>query len=208
MDYAEYQVEAAPTWLRGTWGTALMYVLGLAKDAWVQAAREAVKARFVASAPWDALPRLLADYVLPGPHNEGEATTRARLAGAWDSWRKAGRKSGMLAALAQAGYANVVIHERSNRWFEFAVLLRPPFPFDPAIVGYSTYDAGWLWDGGYRWASVAPAAERKRVLALINHWKPAFAKLQYVVVGVQGPYIGEFAIGDGTTIGGVADYWS
>ena len=113
----------------------------------------------------------------------------------------------MLAALAAAGYSNVQIHERAVRWFDFVVVLRAPFPFDPATIGYSRWNAGWTWHSGYRWFGVAPAIERDRVLAIIKHWQPGWANLLYVVVGVEGPYWGDFNYGDGTTYGGTAEYW-
>lgn len=209
VDYKEFEVETAPSWMSRLMGKAWTFVPALFRDAWVDAARMAVKARFPPIAPLDALPLLLRDFALDPPHGETPATTRARLARAWETWQKAGTAAGIVAALNAAGYPNVTIGERSDRWWEFVVILRAPFPFDPALTGYAKWDSGWTYDlSGYRWAGVAPPGERERVLAIINKWKPTHARLAYVLVEVEGPYWGEFKWGDGTKWGGVSEYWS
>ena len=80
MTYAEFEPATAPPWLQGKWGQAWFRVSGLLKDAWVDRAKGAVKARFADLAPADALGSLLRDYALDPPFNELESTTRSRIA--------------------------------------------------------------------------------------------------------------------------------
>lgn len=207
-EYREYEQDTAPGWMAGFWGSAWDYVMGLAKDALVQAARDAVKARFAAIAPVDALPRLLRDFVLDDPYNETTDGVRARLAQVWTTWSLAGTKAGLIAALETAGYTNVTLTERAGpTWRDFTVTLRPPFAWDHLIQPWARWDDGWLWDGGYRWAGIAPPGERERVLAIIRKWKPTHARLKWVLVEVAGPYWGETTWG-GSTWGGSAEFWS
>lgn len=208
-EYRDYEVQTAPAWLLDVFGEAYHFVVGLLKDGWVEATRDAVKARFAAIAPADAIPHLLKDFVLDDLYNETLAQTRGRLAKAWSLWMKAGTKAGMLEAFADAGYTTVDIQENvtAGRWWEFQVVLRPPFPWDHALATYWTWDGGAVWDGGAHWSGLAPIGERERVLALIKKWKPKHARLKACLVQLSGPYWGEFAWGDGTLWGGTLETW-
>src|SRR5437879_5513698 len=134
MTYAEYEPATALPWFQGKWGQAWFRVSGQIKDQWVDWAKLAVKARFAAIAPADALLSLLRDYGLDPPFLESESTTRNRIARAWETWRTAGTKRGLLTAIGAAGFASVAIFENfewteanADRWWRFWVVIRPPF---------------------------------------------------------------------------------
>ena len=207
-EYADYQPDTAPPWLQRDAGRAFLYVLGLVKDAWLEAAKRAVKARFASIAPPDAIAYLLRDYDLPERFNESEDIARARILDAWRSWELAGTPGGVVHALNTAGFANVSVQERINavRWWEYRVVLRPAFPWDHTVLPYERWGAA-TW-GEYHYTGGAPTlADRDRVLTLVRKWAPAHAHLDFVVVQISGPTWGSFAWGDGTTWNGIEDYW-
>jgi hypothetical protein len=213
MEYAQYEVETSPAWLRGPWGERWNEVSGLIKDAWRDAARQAVKARFVAFAPRDALAQLLRDFALDDPYEEPEATTRSRLARAWETWQRAGTRRGLVAALEAAGYANVAIKEwfewnHTGRWWDFWVVLRPPFAWDNAAVRAAKWGRRWRWGDATRLASGFPKGEAARVTAIVRKWKPAHAHCVNVIVLLSGRLWGDgMRWGDGFRYGGTVALW-
>lgn len=209
-DYSEYQVEGATRPLQRPWGRLWNAVVSIPKDAWREAAKQAVKARFASIAPVDALDRLLRDYDLPPRFEETVAQTRARLADVWTAWQLSGTKEGIVRALALAGFGTVIVHERltPGRWWEFRVTLRAPFPWDPAGLPLLKWGGGWTWGQGFHFTGASPSdAYKARVLALIKHWKPAHERLLDVEVQLEGPYWGEFSWGDGSAFGGTSEFW-
>ncbi len=112
--YEIFQRDLGPTWLQGAKGRAWTGASGATKDLFVDWLTEAVQARFVDSAPADALPLLADDRLLERFPNEPDATFRARIAGAWDVWEFAGTVYGLTLVLKQAGWrAGIVEHWRS-----------------------------------------------------------------------------------------------
>lgn len=211
MTYADYQTTNAPTWLRRAWGVGWTFVMGTVKDGVLEGAKVAVKARFSQVCSPDALPYLLRDFALDPPYNEAIGKTRARLAAAWATWKYAGTPRGLIGILNVAGFGNVTIQENvtAGRWWDFRVLLRPPFPWDSSLVPTARWGDGWRWGAGYRWRGAYPAdVDKARVLALIRKWKPTHANASGVVAQLAGPYWGEFSWGDGTAYGGTENQWS
>lgn len=98
--YAAWQPTLQPTALRGPWGERWAAGLGAEKDAALALAKDAVKARFVALAPPDALSLLGADRDIERSPIDTATTFRARLAASWDVWSWAGTPYGYANALA------------------------------------------------------------------------------------------------------------
>jgi Phage tail protein (Tail_P2_I) len=187
-DYADLEVDTAPRWLRNPIGEALHYVYGLAKDAFaVGPAKLATKARFASEAPSDAIAQLLTDFQLDRPFNESVSATRARILKAWDTWALAGTKAGLLAALATAGYTNAYVQERVNRWWDFRVVLLPPFGWDHTVASYTKWNNGIsVYNGGATYAQLGPPGERERVNATIQKWKPKNTRCVSVLLVLDG----------------------
>lgn len=182
--------DLAPTWLRGPYGRVLTATLGAAIDALVDATKQAVKARHVATAPDDALEALGADRLLERYPIESNATYRARLAAAWDAWEFAGSKQGILAALAAAGYPDAQLFT----WRDFAPWAPTPHeawwsafwidvPTHPFASDGLWSDPG-TWDdtvpghngappGPGTWDSDATVGEVAAVRGGVRKWKPA-----------------------------------
>jgi len=156
--YRDYQQELVPGWLQGAVGGNWEFTFGLVKDALVEAARQATKARFVTEAPADALGLLRGDRNLDAHPGESDLRLRARIEHAWITWEAAGTGAAILQALRDVGYGGAELREGTQwnlpHWWWFYVVLKAPFP----------------------WASGSPTdADRETLCALINKWKPAHA---------------------------------
>lgn len=184
MTYRRFQAELNPGPLRGPNGLAWSAGLGAAKDTLVELAKDAVYAGGARDAeglgreaPSDGLARLGADAQLVRLFSESDASYRARLAGAWDSWGWLGTGYGL-------GYALSLVSVRGARivaqyewtppdgltadWSRFWVL-----------IGVGTIALGSFFIGP--WATLG---------ALASPWA--------LLV------IGSFTIGSGVTIGSTA----
>lgn len=110
-----------PTPLRGPVGEARAQAQGIMKDAFCEAAIDAVKCRWPQTGPEDALPPIGFDRLLPQNPGESASAYRSRLEQAWALWPAAGTKAGILAALSILGFNNVQIFENADWTF-------PPSP--------------------------------------------------------------------------------
>lgn len=192
-DYRDYQVESSPSWLRGAVAEAWSYALGLVKDGFAEAARQAVKVRLVGLAPSDALEPLLRDRNLDVPAVSSDSILRTRIRRAWATWSIAGTKESILTSLADAGYPNASVREGTEwslpHWWWFYMVLRPPYPW--SVLG-------------------ATDADKALVCGLITKWKPAHAHLVNIIVLSDGLLWGDRPVwGACPPWGGtIADYWT
>ncbi len=190
--YQQDQVEAAPPWLRGTYGTAWLAAMGQLKDTVAGWAKEAVKARMPALAPSDALARIGQERGIGRGIVEPETNYRARLQAAFTAWQWGGTAYGLLLALVAAGYPSPIVQIQNARqysldangnlvnsnlampvnlggspirWSDFAVFISQPWP-------------SW-------WGGSAPAdgsTDQQTVANIIRGWKPAHARNVKLVV--------------------------
>ncbi len=186
MDFDDFQVTYAPSWLQGVNGQLWNRVLGLMKQATVEAAKEAVKARFAATAPLDALHVLLEDRGLDPAWRESETSVRTRIKRAWSTWQKAGTKAGMGEALELAGYTNYEIREQPQDgtlgWWQFEVWLFPPFPWTDDYLADGRWDDAGVWDDGGVWAPDLPPEDLARLRLIVRKWKPTHAECRGIVI--------------------------
>jgi hypothetical protein len=144
----------AGTWLRGPYGRGLTGTLGAALDAVVDAQKQAVKVRHVATAPDDALDALGNDRLLERYPIESPATYRARLGGAWAAWEFGGTRQGVVAALAAAGITATVHAWREMAW--------PPHPYEAwwsafwVDVTAHPFASDGLWGDPGTWGDIVP----------------------------------------------------
>jgi hypothetical protein len=213
-DYADYEVQRAPAWLRGPLGSGWLSAHGYLKDALVEGARQAVRARFVTRAPVDALPVLASERSLERMPPDTEAAWRARLGQAWELWAYAGTRKGVREALERTGYATSVVVYDALEW-----------PTGPGAVSWAVFwvvlsghdwvsDGVWsdpgVWGDGGTWGSTATPDEVARVQRLILLWKPAHARCAGVIVLLSGEVWGvplDGLWGDPGTWGGTSAVW-
>lgn len=156
---AAYQADLTP--LQGRWGRAWALSVGASKDVTVERARQAVLAGAVTRAPADALPLLGADVSLERLPGELDTSYRARIAGAWETWRWAGTETALRLVAAQVGAASIVIvtaHTwpmgRPDLWARWWLLVRDvDLPHPPAAE--DAWGSGTWGDGG-TWGSTVP----------------------------------------------------
>ena len=213
-DYSEYEVQRAPVWLRGEFGSGWLQSHGFLKDGLAEGARQGVLARFVSKAPSDALPVLASERSLERMPADTDATWRARLADAWSMWAYAGTRKGVKEAIERTGYATSVVLYDALEW-----------PTGPGAVNWAVFwvvlsGHGWsteglwgdpgTWGDGGTWGSDASEEEVQRVLRLVRLWKPAHAYCAAVIVLLSGEVWGvplDGLWGDPGTWGGESIYW-
>jgi hypothetical protein len=185
LDYDDYQIASAPSWLGGENGTLWSRVQGIVKDAIAAAVRAAVMQRFAQFATPSSLSFLLEDRGLDPAWRENETSVRARVKAAWDTWAKNETVIGMEQALALAGYTDYAVIDQALdgdlRWWEFYIVVRPPFPWTDTYLSDGLWGDAGLWNDGGSWAADAPPEELSR-LRLIARKKPTHATCRYIVI--------------------------
>lgn len=189
QEFEHYQVDLSPPWLQTAEGAAFQRAFGRLKDRLIARAKEAVKSAYPEHAPADALPYIGGDVMLERGPTESEESYRARLGAAFDAWRYAGTKKGLLEyALAPAGFTNAdTITNRewaklggvppdgnTARWARFWVVLAIPHGI---TLNGLWGDSGKKWgEKGTRWGSSASDATIATIRRLITTWSPANAR--------------------------------
>lgn len=186
MDYDDFQVTFAPSWLSDLAGKMWNRCLGTVKQAFVEGVTAATQARFADLAPLDALPALLEDRNLDPAWRENELSVRARIKRAWSTWEKQGTKEGLAEAIELAGYTNYEIREQPQdgtlRWWEYEVWLRPPFPWVDDYLADGRWDDPGVWDDGGVWAADLPPEDLARLRRLVRKWKSKHAECRRIVI--------------------------
>ena len=173
-----------PGALRGDYGLAWARAQGTLKDRLVVRTRESVYAGGAADpegrgreAPADALARLGADVAIERAPGEGDASYRARIAGAWESWSWVGTRYGIATAVGLLGYGTPAVwgyrelppDADATRWARVVIVFR----------GLSFWDGGEAWDGEAKWdvASSPDAIEtadadvvRRQLRRVVRQW--------------------------------------
>lgn len=198
--YRQYALDAAPPWLLNQDGEAFLRAIGDVRDGLVQQLKAGVKARFPGEAAPDALTEIGADRQLPRGPADTDATYAARLQGAWDAWSWAGTPTGVLNALWDAGYTNVVLltqrrsHTLDGSRALVTATLTPARGFGLGPTFWNTFLV-WFptpfiaaWSGGVPSTS---SAEADSVRRLVNRWKPGIARVAGYVATVSGHFWGQ-----------------
>lgn len=228
--YRVFQRDLSPPWLQQEWGKQWQEELGAAKDRLVDWLVLAVRARFIAAAPDDALALIGQDRRMPRFPSEGANAYRARLLRAWDWWFRSGTREGMVRALALLGYQATIREPfptlaiapvwsdtdgvwrddgvwRNDPWALFSLILRQGNP--QYTAEFWSDDGVWTTDAP-AWGGVISSSEIARILGVINGQKPAHTvcvSIIYVAGGVAwgedtGPWTddGPWSAGDVSVI--------
>lgn len=217
-DFNKWQLETlTPSWLRGPLGEGLALALGHMKDAFAQAAKQAVKARFPLICPADALPSIGADRMLERMPPETEPSYRARLVAAWEAWAKGGTPEGITDAVVLTGVCTPVydgpdlvsprvydvLHDGwggAGSWARFWLVLEQPHIFQAC---WTIGDGTLVADDTVLGYTGATQAQGHLITRQVSKWKGAHARCEGVILVLSGVIIGSgWTIGDGTLIGG------
>jgi len=212
--YAAWLTEhLAPTWLRGTWGAALLGTWGTAFDRAIQATKDGVKLRWAATAPDDALGHVGGGLNLERYGADTAATYRARLGRVWELWDFAGAASGLLERLYDTGLSTVEL-------WPWRSLGYPPPPYEThwsafwAVLTGHPWSSDGLWgdpavwgDGPGTWGSSATTTEVAEVRAVVRKWKPAAEICPAVIVVTGGDVWGPSGVFLNGTWGGSSAHW-
>ena len=208
MPYDQYQVASAPPFLQRDVGERWLSCFGLLKDAAVEGAIQAVKARFIQTCPNDAVAIIGAERSLDQLVTERLPDYRARIQNAWSAWAQAGTRAGILAQIGLLGFSNVTIKENADwaagvvnpatDWARWWLIIDQPHPF--TIV--------WAWGDSTVWGDplkswgMKPYALFLSLLKILRTWRPAHAQLQSITFIISGRlWAGGWAWADGTTWG-------
>ncbi len=176
VDYWQFQRDQAPAFV-GAEGENWFVFWGHLKDAFTEAAKEAVKARFPSLAAVDALEAQAADRNNERYPAETEALFRVRLAETFDRYAFLGTPAGVTAAAEQVpGVTGVVYREAwqwdpaSPLWARFWLVLATTWEM-PA-----TWGGGATWGDGSLWGLSAPKASLDFLRRQVRRWKAAHAR--------------------------------
>jgi hypothetical protein len=95
VSFEQWGQDIKPEWLLGFWGKAWDVVFGGFEDEIKDATKDGVKARFVQTAPDDALPYIGDERVLARGRTESLIEYRARLQTAWELHKLGGTANGV-----------------------------------------------------------------------------------------------------------------
>src|SRR5207245_5578740 len=84
--YPDYQIQKSPPWLQGPNGATWSFVSGITKEAYLEAAKRAVKARFPQFAPSDALDKVGENFQIDRAFAGSDSVFVAQLMNAWATW--------------------------------------------------------------------------------------------------------------------------
>ena len=204
MPYDQFQLGLSPPWLQRPVGENWATALGIAKDAIAEGAILAVKCRWLATCPEDALPLIGSERSLVRLPAETAGAYRARMANAWTAWQYAGTKTGLLTQIGLLGLP-VSILENADfpsppaNWYNFWVYITLPNPFIAPV----NFGAVPLFGAGLI-LGVKPYDLFAALARTIQVWRPAHAQLVALTIQLSGRLFGvnSWAFGDGTAFGG------
>lgn len=188
-----------PSWLRGPSGEAWHVALGSVREAMLQAAKEATKARFATSAPGDALFFLGQNRALAPGREESAATFRARIRAARDAWEGCGTGPALCRAIdalyPQYSFNTSLVEYWGSPDFEPDDARWARFHLETWIPhwGPAPHWDAFRWDDGSHWDVTAPVGEISTLRRTLHQWTPAYAKCERLRVHISGGAIVDFA---------------
>jgi hypothetical protein len=215
--YQKWLPQQGAEWLSGLRGQALKRALGAELDYQTGRLLQGLLARFPTKGnvdanglyglpPTDALDQQGLDRRLRRGPGESDDDYADRLYAAWEAWTFAGSHYGVLRALANAGYADMVIVQQNGRYAQltgsagditdlaFGDLMtcasRPSDPpgwlFDPRDDFYAQFGIVFTADA----ANLSSASGQAILNEIVKEWKPGKAYYAGAWVIVSGMTLG------------------
>ncbi len=201
--YASDAAVTGPAWLRGPVAARIRAAIGVALDHGFDVLKQAVRARFVQTAPADALSDLGDERHIEQYPGDTTDTYRARVLLAWDLWQQGGTAAAIIAALTSIGFTSVRIYTANgsampgegvwppdsdaSNWSRFWVLIdvsgSESNPFDWQRVLWADghkYGAGWTW------GSTATRGQVQLVRRVVLTWKAAHEVCAGIYIDLPG----------------------
>lgn len=195
MPYRDWLPRAAPPWLQKGWGRKVLEEVGGAIDDQRDRLNQAVKARFPAYAPADALPQIGKDRTLLRGPTDTDATYGERLRTAWTTWELAGGHKGLLTQLYASGFTTANIIQKNGRYTSIdgagTVTFTDfvgPFVFDYRDASY--YNQFAILFPADVPSVVAGSADAATIHKLARAWKPGKAMYMGIFVITGTPVWG------------------
>ena len=219
-NYLWWAARFLPGWMRGEWGSKFTDTFALATDALGDAATVALKAPWLLSkdSPADAVPLVGAECGMPRYPADSDESYRARVAGCWTSWQKAGKRptpttGGVVEELLAFGLTRVEMIRNYDwrtagppgTWANFSrfwiVIQQGGHSWLPTHVGGGTIGDGTV-------GSTATQHEVDSIRSIIRKRKAGHDVCPSIIVVFAGEIIGELGrvLGAGT-IGATAIAW-
>lgn len=194
-NYSEWLPKLLPRWLTRTWGLRWHQTLGATADVLVARAKTAVYVRGAQDpegrgreVPVDGLAFAGADRVIERLPGESDDAYRARIVGAWETWRLAGTRPGITYGVELLGYGIPAIWTQrvlprpgpSGMWARMTLV----FP------GFAAWDGDAVWEE-FDWdsrlyqeiESNLTATARTRLRRTLRQWINARDHVSAVIVG-------------------------
>lgn len=193
-DYQDYAASLAPVWLRSEEAQADIRARAYPLDQLLLKARTIALIRLVSHAPDDVLLMIGRERGIRRFPGEPSSVYRKRVAAAWDWWRLAGTRPGMIKLLELCGYRATVTEHfgEPGHFHEFSIHLNPVNPLvKDAIWGKANQYGDSKSHWGYRLDAVPLSSMRE----LIDEIKPAHARLRLLTYST------------GTGVWGGTDTW-
>lgn len=195
MDLHDLLLDRSPRWLLERWGMAWQTSHGATLESFVQAAREATKARLARYAPTDALSYRAANVGFVRGFAEPLEAFRLRILEAWARWEICGTPRGIeqaLDALYPSNPPSAVVQEYwdggftpdDTRWARFRVEMTIPH------WGTAPHWDAFHWDDGTHWDITAPEPEIRLLRETLHQWTPAYARCERLrIFGAGGTVV-------------------
>lgn len=198
MSYRTFLTRLVPSWLQRAVSELFLRAHGDALDELATKAKDATKAGLVAVASSDALPYHGLERGLPRFAGESDASHRARLVAAWETYETAGTRAGPLSTggtyglvgMLSAALPGVTVQVRAYRdpylgplrrgyWSEFWVVLTG-VPWTIRTWGTGT------WGDGSTWGSTATQEQAETAKNIVRTFKAAHEWCPAIVVVFEG----------------------
>lgn len=191
INWRAYAKRFLPGTALGYWGERLTGMLALFADDTATGLSEARKAPWLAEAtsPDDVLTHVGNERLMEKYPGETDATYRARLLAAWDTWSKAGNESVIIAQLTAFGLSGITIKTNAdwnwdnqpNNWSRFWVVITGhPWTWS------GTWGDGGDWGDGRLWGITATEAQLEAVRSIINKFRPAHVINPWIIFVIDG----------------------
>lgn len=202
MTYEDWAFDLFPAWLRGPWAKKWANAFGLLADTIKDAAKDAVKARFVLGCPDDAVPYIASDREVDRGKDETLASWRLRTANMWETAQTYGTKAGIeehirvglaLTAVSLFSWVEGWSDANATNNARFWIAIDQPNPWGALLCGDDTICSDETLNG-----STMTLTELRELRRIVRKWR-ADHELAMAFVVSFGPALTSASYAPGTT---------